>query len=491
MSNLTVVSINDKESGLDDNLVPGPRQVVDDIIAIWKEDPSTELMGGAKLHALVKKRHPNWQLLEKRTKGLLKEFGLSNNATEPVSYAKEIKAHPTPSDIEIPPLVRVTMTLKRGKGLFARKAIKKGEELWLESPLFFVPPLQNVQLMKMGQCCAYCGRNIETKTKDVIAKNLDCELCPMVWCLEKCKKANTLHSNLYHLSGKRLVDGEAFMQLEEYCLAELWNALYAIAMIQAQITMERKPGPGVLTKRQLFDLLALVGQDVRYKALNLGGGAFDLMSGGALFVEEQQETLWKLAYTRFAKVFPRLEGFDYQLFLQMLGTYNINNVDSNVFMLQLHMNHNCEPNVDVDSHSTDRTAAISVKAARDIRAGEELTTTYVNPSHTVHQRQRELRVNWGFVCGCERCKREKQEAQRRQSQSQSVQSKEDVRKMLSETKLDDEGGIELVVPTEQNGERRKLVRFDEKVLQLTEETENEAGTCKPEDIYGEGAKGNK
>lgn len=63
--------------------------------------------------------------------------------------------------------------------------------------------------------------------------------------------------------------------------------------------------------------------------------------------------------------------------------------------------------------------------------------------------------------------------------------------MLSETKLDDEGGIELVVPTEQNGERRKLVRFDEKVLQLTEETENEAGTCKPEDIYGEGAKGNK
>lgn len=477
---LEVVQINDREPE-SEVVTPHPRQVVDDIIALWKEDPLTESLGAAKLHGQVKKRHPNWLVLEKRVRQLLKEFGLNVNLTaQQVSYAKDIKAHPTPKDVIMPENVQVTMTLKRGKGLYAKRPIKKGTILWEEAPLFYVPQLQSTPLMKQGQCCAYCGKVLE-KNNANLTLGLDCQLCPMVWCLQRCKSSNTLHLALYHLTGKRLIDAEKFMELEDYCLQELWNALYALAHIQAQIIMEKKPEAGKLSLKDKFDSLALVSQQVRYRAVNLGAGAFDLMTGGALFVEEQQEILWKDGYSKFTAVFPRLSGVTYDDFLTMLGTYNINNLDLNVFMIQLHLNHNCDPNVDVNTHATDRSKPLKVVADRDIAGGEELTTTYVNPSHPVLQRLRELRVNWGFVCACNRCKLEKQQDQRKQSLLKPLQTKEDIRKMLKEEEPSQE--IELEVPSPSLGERRKLVRFDDNVLQLTQETENLPGDANIYETY--------
>lgn len=478
---LEVVQINDRAAE-PEVVTPGPRQIVDDIIALWKEEPLTESLGAAKLHGAVKKRHPNWLVLEKRVRQLLKEFGLNVNLTSnQVCYAKDIKAHPTPTDLPLPENVQVTMTSKRGKGLYAKRPIKKGTILWEEPPLFFVPQLQSMPLVKQGQCCAYCGKVLDQKTSAKLRLGLDCQLCPMVWCLQRCKLTNLLHLALYHLTGKRLIDAEKFMELEDYCLQELWNALYALAHIQAQITMEKKPEAGKLTLKDKFDSLALVSQQVRYRAVNLGAGAFDLMTGGALFVEEQQELLWKEGYAKFTAIFPRLSGVTYDDFLTMLGTYNINNLDLNVFMMQLHLNHNCDPNVDVSTHPTDRSMPLKVVADRDIAGGEELTTTYVNPSHPIHQRQRELRVNWGFVCLCNRCKLEKQEDQRRQSHLKPAETKEDIRKMLAQE--DPKQEIELEVPSPGLGERRKLVRFDDHVLQLTQETENPPGDANIYDTY--------
>ena len=54
---------------------------------------------------------------------------------------------------------------------------------------------------------------------------------------------------------------------------------------------------------------------------------------------------------------------------------------------QSHLNHNCASNTSVETE-LNRTAGLKVIAGRDIKSGEELTTTYVNPSHTVHQRQK-------------------------------------------------------------------------------------------------------
>ncbi|KAF6068940.1 SET domain family protein [Candida albicans] len=430
---IEVISINDSQPEDSSPVVPHERQVVDCVIEIWKEDPSTESLGMSKLHALVKQKHPNWSISEKRVK---------------FTYAKEITSVMTP-DIELPANVHIIMTSKRGKGLYAKRDIAKGDLIWSEEPLFFIPPLANVNLMKTASACTYCGKLLQRTESATVLKGLDCNVCSEVWCSIKCKHLDgNLHSllkhNLYNPGSKKhkLIDAEAFLELQDYCLEEQWNALYAITLIYANCITDKS-------------------------GINSSAGTFDSLNGGALFVQEQQEHLWKIGYEKFLRVFPK-KPVEYREFLFMMGTYNINNLDSNVFLTQSHLNHNCASNTSVETE-LNRTAGLKVIAGRDIKSGEELTTTYVNPSHTVHQRQRELRVNWGFICACAKCKDDLKQNERRKSSHNQQQNANNIRDMLKETKdAVGEEGIELEIPTEFNGERRKSVRFDEKVVAVKE-----------------------
>ncbi|CAK7909327.1 putative protein lysine methyltransferase Set5p [[Candida] anglica] len=478
-----VITINDFEAKSTEPEVPHERQIVDAVIAIWKQDPSTESLGVGKLHGLVKEEHPNWSVSEKRVKTLLKKFGLlTNNAGgQQFTYANEIKSVYTP-DIELPPKVMIVLTGKRGKGLYAKSKIAKGETIFEESQLFNVPPLSVVKLIHSGKACAYCGKLLQQNPAHAgisVLKGLDCNICAEMWCSQACKRADsTLHGVLKHnvfnpnargSSGKKkAIDANAFLELQDYSEKEQWNALYAITIIFASIITDKS---GV--KGRQFQAMARVSQAIRYKAIDSSAGAFDNFSGGALFVQEQQEELWKEGYKKFTKVFPVAteEGLlPYEEFMYMMGTYNINNLDSCIYLTQSHLNHNCDPNTSVETSLTNRSDGLKVIAARDIRSGEELTTTYVNPAHTVQQRQRELRVNWGFVCGCQKCKDDLQSQQRRKSSSSGPKDKAAIRDMLKSAKEEVGGeGIELDIPTNYNGERRKSVRFDEKVIAVSKE----------------------
>ena len=78
-----------------------------------------------------------------------------------------------------------------------------------------------------------------------------------------------------------------------------------------------------------------------------------------------------------------------------------------LYALHSHLNHSCEPNVSV-RHLDQRIALarITVIAKRDIRVGEELLVTYVNPQVPYRVRQNELQA-WGFgICTCPRCIKE-------------------------------------------------------------------------------------
>ncbi|CUM56405.1 putative protein lysine methyltransferase SET5 [Debaryomyces fabryi] len=478
---LEVVDINDYKAESKEPIVPHERQIVDDVIAIWKQDPSTETLGISKLHALVKDRHQNWSVSEKRVKTLLKSFGLlTNNASnQQFTYVNEIKSLDTP-DIDLPEKVHIVMTAKRGKGLYAKNKIAKGDLIWEETQLFYIPPLANVNLIKGGKACSYCGKLLTQSSSNAgisVLKGLDCNVCSENWCSQTCKKIDfqlhgMLKHNLYNPKpsggSKKLINANAFLELQDYCLKEQWNALYAITIIYANIITDKS---GIKGKQ--FKAMARVSQDVRYKALNSSAGAFDNLQGGALFVEEQQERLWKEGYTMFRNVFPKSEesgDITYQEFMYMMGTYNINNLDSCIYLTQSHLNHNCDPNTSVETSTTVRTDGLKVFAARDIRAGEELTTTYVNPAYTVQQRQRELRVNWGFKCGCQKCKDDLKCQQRRKSSSTpAAKESKGIREMLIDTKkeIGDEE-IELEIPSHHDGERRKSVRFDEKVIAVSE-----------------------
>lgn len=471
-----VISINDSSPESDEPVIPHERQVVDDVIALWKEDPDTESMGAGKLHALVKSRHPNWSLSEKRVKTLLKKFGLNNSSDQQFNYSNEITSSPDPT-LELPDKVKVLMTNKRGKGLYSKANISKGDLIWEEQPMFFVPPLANLKLIRAGKACTYCARSLTKRSASGTSalRGLDCNACPELWCSINCKKQDHLHSTLKHLTKnatKKKINGEKYLELEEYCIQEQWNALFAITLIYANI-LEDPSGE----KESYFKSMARVSQEVRYKALNPSAGSFDSFGGGALFVQEQQENLWKEGYDRFSQVFPTSSqngNFDYKEFLMMLGSYNINNLNSCVYKIHSHLNHNCSPSVSVETSLTARTEGIKVFAARDIKANEELTTTYVNPSHTVLQRQRELRANWGFTCSCNKCKDDAKIQHRRQSSSslnksneaEAMNDKSKIRKMLEDTKETiGDGELELEIPSDlQINERRKSVRFDEKVV---------------------------
>lgn len=155
---IEVISINDSVPQETGPVVPHERQVVDAIIAIWKEDPTTESLGIPKLHAIVKNKYPNWSVSEKRVKTLLKKFGLTPNTnTEQFTYASDITSEDTPH-IQLPAKIQIVMTSKRGKGLYAKHKIAKGELIWEETPLFFIPPLANINLVKTGKACSHCGK---------------------------------------------------------------------------------------------------------------------------------------------------------------------------------------------------------------------------------------------------------------------------------------------------------------------------------------------
>ncbi|KAH6850045.1 hypothetical protein B0I37DRAFT_390386 [Chaetomium sp. MPI-CAGE-AT-0009] len=64
------------------------------------------------------------------------------------------------------------------------------------------------------------------------------------------------------------------------------------------------------------------------------------------------------------------------------------------------MNHDCRPSAEYRYSA--RHLAQYVVAARDIRPGEELTLSYINPLMVRARRVGRLRKNWGFDCGVER-----------------------------------------------------------------------------------------
>ena len=71
-------------------------------------------------------------------------------------------------------------------------------------------------------------------------------------------------------------------------------------------------------------------------------------------------------------------------------------------LLQCRLNHSCDPNVAVVvGQFTDVT--IELTAQRDMRKGEELLQSYVDPALPACQRRQKLWAGYGFWCTCDRC----------------------------------------------------------------------------------------
>lgn len=368
------------------SIVPNDREVVQAVVDIWRKDKATEKLGAAKLTGLVKLMHSDWQLSEKRVKTVLKAANLGLN-TDKYYYAGSITSHVTPG-LVLPEKVTLNTAKARGKGLYAKKDIKAGEELWSEQAFLLVPPLEHVGIMRKGMGCAFCSRPFQSHF------GVDCGACLAKWCDNSCKKKDVTHVAMWHESRHGQVTRVEWQKFENFCVSNGWMALYALGLLWLRILRDPKKNE----VKQQMEAFARVGQDLRHKAVE---------QSNSLFASEQSEVLWKQGYDLLKKL---LVGVDFAYdkdFLPGLGMFNINNVDGNMYLTQSHLNHSCEPNVDVKN--VGRTEGISVTAKRDIKTGEELFTSYVNPEHELDDRRYNLRVDWGFNCNCVRCKREDKE----------------------------------------------------------------------------------
>lgn len=86
---------------------------------------------------------------------------------------------------------------------------------------------------------------------------------------------------------------------------------------------------------------------------------------------------------------------------KMFRIYQNNVFGHGLFLTCSRMNHSCRPAVEMSSVDGTDT---EVKATRDIRAGEEITVSYLWTTSLKNRDQRQsYLLNWGFTCSCQLC----------------------------------------------------------------------------------------
>lgn len=414
---IKTLTLNDSvEQQVKKSIVPEPQQVCDDVVLLWKEEPSAEDLDISSLYERITVRHPEWRISQHVLLHILTQHNLyATDEAELETYS---------SKVEIPDVSHVLKSLGlpknvqlrdngdgRGRGLFAKNAIDRGELILGESvPLVTIPPIDKLTLMQAGKVCTLCGNSLGHSDHFIMMNGLDCNGCSAVWCNRNCKKRDTTHPFLKHVKGrKQSINGSGWAKFEKFCKENVFVAAYSVGVIYASSLVDQND---VLNR---FAPLAQVSQRVRNRVSDSTnvGGTFDASSGAV--GSGNPEPTWDKAYELFKEAFPESEEVDLETFLTYVGKFNLNQISGQVYPLYSYINHDCEPNV---RYEIDDKLRLKVYARKSIKAGDELLTTYVNPLHGVKLRRRELRVNWGFLCQCDRCNRElsQRESKRRTEQ---------------------------------------------------------------------------
>ncbi|RZF33401.1 hypothetical protein LSTR_LSTR015362 [Laodelphax striatellus] len=89
---------------------------------------------------------------------------------------------------------------------------------------------------------------------------------------------------------------------------------------------------------------------------------------------------------------------------ECVGLAFLNNEGSGLYYRQRFVNHSCEPNAVITFPLGNST--LRLKALKDIAAGEEICTSYIEVcelERSRHSRQKMLRENYFYICHCKKC----------------------------------------------------------------------------------------
>ncbi|KAJ8100310.1 hypothetical protein POJ06DRAFT_101439 [Lipomyces tetrasporus] len=449
---------------------PTEDEVVQFVLGIKKSEPE---LGIARLHARIKSDEPTWALSVNRLRSILRSHSLTNTSLTATSndsgmaiadefrdrlYISQTVSSPV-SNLTLPTGIEVFTSRSRGKGLQVSstlpESIPEGAMLWTEPALVLIPPISLVGLIPTGKACSYCSRPLVSMSSLIAS----CSTCSGRWCSSRCRKLDKIHKYIRH--GKYTSE---WIAIEQFAVENEWSAFYQYAYTLAASIFDDQD-EGQFSKHFVRDGvagLAKIRQDIRQKA--------DPQHGKAMFMGEQLEMMWEAGYKVLCKFFSHLSAPSYEEYLSGIGMVNINNLDGSIYLLQSHLNHSCEPSVDVKI--VGRTAGVKVTAKRQLYPGEELTTTYVDLKKDVMFRRQKLLEGWGFWCTCPRCMREQDGTlEDGQRENKSPSSKDNVgRNTIADAdspKKKKKGKSKSKKPTSEPARvRKKSVTFDDNVVQI-------------------------
>uniref|UniRef100_A0A8C5N9P7 Protein-lysine N-trimethyltransferase SMYD5 n=1 Tax=Gouania willdenowi TaxID=441366 RepID=A0A8C5N9P7_GOUWI len=314
-----------------------------------------------------------------------------------------------------------------GKGLFAKKSIRKGETIFIERPLVCAQFLWNAQYKY--KACDFCLRALETAEEN--AQRLSgipglslphpelcpvrpelhqtCPQCQVMYCSSECRQraADQYHQSL--CLGPSQDDPDHPINK----LKDAWRSMHyppetsSIMLMARMVAMVKQGGLSLLHSlftaalydehlsrwfvpegfRSLFALVGTNGQGIGTSSLSQWVHACD-----ALDLSAQQRA--------------HLDSFIDQLYKDIekeTGDF-LNCEGSGLFLLQSSCNHSCIPNA--EASFPDNNFLLHLNALSDISPGEEICISYLDccqRDRSRHSRQKTLRENYLFTCSCPKC----------------------------------------------------------------------------------------
>ena len=245
---------------MSEKTIPTEEELVSAIQSIKLETPEA---GIKTVTSQILKKKPLWQVSEKRVKKFMQasgltqsgykepvKSGLADDPSVPVSFIDPKLDFNSVSDAVVARMVDPVT----GKGLFAKRDIKKDETLFREQPFVFFPPWEGFQMARSGQCCGLCCKPILYPNRTT----QHCGHCNLYYCSKECRTHawDTFHQlECTHLSSE-------IGKFIAFCEMEKWQAPMAVARIYAQMILSHQRGE-LETMLGHLDAFATVSQEER------------------------------------------------------------------------------------------------------------------------------------------------------------------------------------------------------------------------------------
>uniref|UniRef100_A0A8D0CYA5 Protein-lysine N-trimethyltransferase SMYD5 n=1 Tax=Sander lucioperca TaxID=283035 RepID=A0A8D0CYA5_SANLU len=348
----------------------------------------------------------------------------------------------------------------KGKGLFAKKSIKKGDTIFLERPLVSAQFLWNA--LYKYKACEYCLRALETAEEN--ARRLSgnpglslphpelcrvrpelhqaCPQCQVMYCSSECRQAAADQYHRVLCLGSSQDDPDHPINK----LKDAWRSMHyppetSSIMLMARMVAVVKQAKDKAHWQKLFShFCSRTGNEEEEIAHKLLGEKFrgqlvllHSLFKSALydehlsrwFVPEGFRSLFALVGTNGqgigtsslsrwvhacdalelpAQQKEQLDSFIDQLYKDIEKGHSFISVLQYFFGVNYFCNHSCIPNA--EASFPDNNFLLQLSALSDINPGEEICISYLDccqRDRSRHSRHKILRENYLFVCSCPKC----------------------------------------------------------------------------------------